>query len=105
MDIKQKKLGIIAGGTQLPQILINHCIKTKRDYFVLAIENNADKAIFNPSIPHKWIRIGQAGTGFKTFADENIEEVVMIGTIRRPSFSDLVPDLRTAAFFAKLGMK
>ena len=29
----------------------------------------------------------------------------MIGTIRRPSFSDLVPDLRTAAFFAKLGMK
>ncbi len=105
MDIKQKKLGIIAGGTQLPQILINHCIKTKRDYFVLAIENNADKAIFNPSIPHKWIRIGQAGTGFKTFADKNVEEVVMIGTIRRPSFSDLVPDLRTAAFFAKLGMK
>ena len=29
----------------------------------------------------------------------------MIGTIRRPSFFDLVPDLRTAAFFAKVGAK
>lgn len=101
----QKKLGIIAGGGTLPQILINFCQDTKRDFFVLAIENNADKAIFNPLIPHKWIRIGQAGTGFKLFHDQNVEEVIMIGTIKRPSLSDLVPDLRTAAFFAKIGLK
>lgn len=105
MNNSQKKLGIIAGGTQLPQLLINHCLDTGRDFFVLAIEGNADKAIFTPRIPHKWIRIGQAGSGFKAFADEKVEEVVMIGTIHRPSFADLVPDLRTAAFFAKIGMK
>ena len=29
----------------------------------------------------------------------------MIGTIRRPGFFDLMPDLRTTAFFAKIGMK
>lgn len=105
MNNNQKKLGIIAGGTKLPEKIINHCIETNRDFFVLAIEGNADKAIFTPKIPHKWIRIGQAGTGFKAFADEKVEEVVMIGTIHRPTFSDLVPDLRTAAFFAKIGMK
>jgi hypothetical protein len=105
MDIKQKKLGIIAGGTSLPQILIEHCRQTNRDFFVLAIENNADRAVFTPDIPHKWIRIGQAGTGFKTFSDEKVEEVVMIGTIHRPTLADLVPDLRTAAFFAKIGVK
>lgn len=105
MNTHLKKLGIIAGGGILPQILIDHCIRTGRNFFVLAIENNADKAIFNPQIPHKWIRIGQAGTGFKIFAEQKIEEVVMIGTIRRPSFPDLVPDLRTAAFFARIGMK
>ncbi len=48
MDIKQKKLGIIAGGTSLPQILIEHCRQTNRDFFVLAIENNADRAVFTP---------------------------------------------------------
>lgn len=105
MNIKQKKLGIIAGGGSLPQILINHCQKTKRDFYVLAIENNADRAIFTPDIPHKWLRIGQAGTGFKILNEQNVEEVIMIGTIRRPALADLLPDLRTAAFFAKIDRK
>lgn len=105
MEKTQKKLGIIAGGTGLPKMLIDHCLDTGREFYVLAIEGNADKAAFTPLIPHKWIRIGQAGTGFKTFADEGVEEVVMIGTIHRPTLSELVPDLRTAAFFAKIGMK
>lgn len=100
-----KKLGIIAGGGVLPQFLINHCQDTKRDFFVLAIEGNADKAIFTPLINHKWIRLGQAGTGFKLLHEQNVEEIVMIGTIKRPSLADLVPDLRTAAFFAKIGLK
>lgn len=105
MEKTQKKLGIIAGGGILPQILIQHCQKTGRDYFALAIENNADSAIFTPDIPHKWMRIGQAGTGFKLMHEQNVEEVVMIGTIHRPSLADLVPDLRTAAFFARIGLK
>lgn len=105
MEKTQKKLGIIAGGGILPQILIRHCQQTERDFFVLAIENNADKEIFTSDVPHKWIRIGQAGTGFKLMHEQNAEEIVMIGTIHRPSLADLVPDLRTAAFFARIGMK
>jgi len=99
------KLGIVAGGGILPQLLIKHCIAQNRPFFVLAIENNADRAIFTPDIPHQWIRIGQAGTGFKRFAEEQVTEVVLIGTIHRPTLADLVPDLRTAAFFARIGMK
>lgn len=105
METKTKKLGIVAGGGILPQVLIEYCRHIGRDFFVLAIENNADPNIFTDQIPHKWIRIGQAGSGFKAFAEQKVTEVIMIGTIRRPSFSDLVPDLRTTAFFAKLGMK
>lgn len=105
MTMMYKKLGIIAGGGCLPRLLIEHCRKIGRDYFVLAIENNADKAVFSPDIPHQWVRIGQAGTGFKLFAEQGVEEVVMIGTIHRPSLADLVPDLRTATFFAKIGLK
>ena len=105
MNENQKKLGIIAGGGELPKVLIEHCKENGREFFVLAIEGNAEKDKVPQNAPQKWIRIGQAGTGFKLFKDENVKEVVMIGTIKRPSFFDLVPDLRTAAFFAKIGAK
>lgn len=67
-------------------MLIEHCQKLNRPFFVLAIEGNADKALIDGSVPHLWIRIGQAGTGFKKLHDEKVEEVIMIGTIKRPSF-------------------
>ena len=100
-----KKLGIIAGGGAIPRDLINFCKENKRDYFVIAIEGKADRDLIDETIPHAWIRIGQAGTGFKKLAEEKVEEVVMIGTIKRPTLKDLVPDMRTTAFFAKVGMK
>lgn len=101
-----RKLGIIAGGGAIPRMLIENCQKNGREFFVLAIDGNADKDLINNSdVPHEWIRIGQAGTGFKRFSEEKVQDVVMIGTIKRPGFFDLVPDLRTTAFFAKVGAK
>lgn len=105
MNEPNKKLGIVAGGGSLPGLLIDHCQQIGRPFYVLAIEGNADRAAFDNKIAHQWIRIGQAGTGFKRFCEEKIEEVVMIGTIHRPTLTDLMPDLRTAAFFAKIGFK
>ncbi len=106
MTTNYRKLGIIAGGGNIPQKLISECISRNMDFVVLAIDGNADKNLFDgANIPHKWIRIGQAGTGFKYFAEQKVQDVVMIGTIRRPSFFDIVPDLRTTAFFAKISAK
>ncbi|HCU59134.1 MAG TPA: DUF1009 domain-containing protein [Alphaproteobacteria bacterium] len=105
MTEQKRKLGIIAGGGSLPKILIDYCKQNEIPYFVLAISGNAEKSYFDSSINHAFIRIGQAGTGFQKFKDEHIQDVVMIGTIRRPTLADLVPDLRTTAFFAKIGFK
>ena len=106
MTDTHRKLGIIAGGGSIPQLLINECLQRQMDFVVLAIDGNADKDLFNQAdYPHKWIRLGQAGTGFKYFAEQKVQDVVMIGTIRRPTVFDLVPDLRTTAFFAKVGAK
>ena len=101
----ERKLGIIAGGGELPHKVIEWCRKHSHPYYALAIEGNADKHIFTPDVAHEWIRIGQAGTGFKRFQEEGVKEIVLIGTIKRPTFAELVPDFRTAAFFAKLGAK
>lgn len=102
---KQKKLGIIAGGGSIPRMLIEHCLISGREFFVLGIEGNAEDAWLTGDVPHLRMRIGQAGTGFKKLHDEKVEEVVMIGTIKRPTLAELIPDFRTAAFFAKVGMK
>lgn len=101
----KRKLGIIAGGGQIPRMLIDECIARGLDYFVLAIEGNAEKQYITDDIPHKWLRIGQAGTGFATFRKEKVQDVIMIGTIKRPTFSDLVPDFKTTIFFAKIAAK
>lgn len=105
MTAGERKLGIIAGGGAIPSMLVKHCQLTGREYFVLAIEGNAEKSLVEGNVPHQWIRIGQAGTGFKRLAEEKVKDVVLIGTIKRPSFADLIPDLRTTAFFAKVGTK
>lgn len=106
MTTNCRKLGIIAGGGNIPQMLINECINQNIDFVVLGIEGNADKNLFDGAkFPYKWIRLGQAGTGFKYFVEQKVQDVVMIGTIRRPSFFDIVPDLRTTAFFARIGAK
>ena len=102
---KERKLGIICGGGDLPDKIISWCKKSNRPYFALAIKDNANEEFFKEDVPHTWIRIGQAGTGFKRLKEEGVKEIVLIGTIKRPTLSDLVPDLRTAAFFAKLGAK
>lgn len=106
MTQSHRKLGIIAGGGNIPRNLIRHCQEKKINFVVLGIEGNASADLFdNADYPHKWIRIGQAGSGFKYFAEQKVQDIVMIGTIRRPTFFDLVPDLRTTAFFAKIGTK
>ena len=104
-NVKIEKTIIVAGGGELPKRLIDWCRAHNRPYYALAIHANADEKIFTKDVAHEWIRIGQAGTGFKRFKEEGVKEIVLIGTIKRPTFSELVPDLRTAAFFAKLGAK
>ena len=100
-----RKLGIIAGGGELPCQLVEWCQKHNYPHFVVAIKENADETFFKKSSACEVIRMGQAGTGFKRLKEENVKDVILIGTIKRPTFKELVPDMRTTAFFSKLGIK
>lgn len=103
--MKNRKLGIVAGGTAMPAKLIEKCLEQNRDFYVIAIEGNADLSLLPKDVNYKWIRLGQAGTGFKYFIDNKVEDVILIGTIKRPTFSELIPDLRTTLFFSKIAAK
>ena len=97
------KLGIVAGGGELPARLIAHCEESGRPYFVLAMEEQTDPALVAGSVPHAWTRLGALGTAFRLLRDAGVEEVVMAGAMKRPSMSALRPDLKAMAFLTRTG--
>lgn len=98
------KLGIVAGGGEFPGLAIAACRAQGRPFHVLALTSQADPAVIADA-PCDWIRIGETGTGFKRLREAGVEEIVMIGPVRRPTLMELAPDWRTTRFFAKVGLK
>jgi len=95
------KLGIIAGRGELPARIIEACRETGRDFFVIAIEGQAEPESV-AGTPHVWLRLGAADTAFARLHEEGAEEVVLAGAIKRPSLGALRPDARGARFLARL---
>lgn len=96
------KLGILAGGGELPARLIAACRATGRPFFVLAFEGHADPHLVD-GVSHGWMRLGAIGDGLKRLREEAVEELVLAGRVTRPTLGELRPDLRGVRFFAKIG--
>lgn len=99
------KLGIVAGGGELPARLVAACREAGRECFVLALDGHADRNQIPPDVPQAWIRLGASGSGLKRLREAGVSELVMAGPVRRPTLMELRPDWRTSLFFAKVGLK
>lgn len=99
-----RKLGIIAGGGALPGQIVSACRDTGRPHFVLAFEGSADPASFAGS-PMEWIRTSGISKALDIARREEVEELVLVGGIQRPSMLDLMRDVRSAKFLAKVGTR
>jgi len=97
-------LGIIAGGGALPRRLIESCRVAGRDVFVLALKGAAEPETV-ADVPHAWCRLGAAATGLGLLRDHGVTDLVLAGTVRRPTLSSIRPDWRAAKFFAKVGYR
>ena len=97
------KLGIVAGGGALPAKLIAACRAVRRPCFIVALEGHADRAGLADA-PQAWIRLGEGAKGIGLMREAGVAEVVFAGHVRRPSLAELRPDLRTARFFARVGI-
>lgn len=104
MSNSAPKLGIVAGGGDLPVRLIEAARAAGRELYVLAIKNQADFALHD-GIPHHWVRLGAAGKGLELLHAAGVRDVVFAGRIKRPSLGALMPDGRTARFLAKVAGK
>lgn len=98
------KLGILAGGGLLPELIVRACQDSGRDFFVVAFEEQAAKDAF-ADVPHARIRLGAAGQTIRYLREAGAKELVMAGSVTRPSFAMLRPDAWTARFFAKTGAR
>lgn len=98
------KLGILAGGGEVPSRLVQACQEAGREVFVLAFEGQTDPSAVQGT-EHAWSRLGAVGGALKSLRDAGVRDLVMAGPIRRPSMRELRPDLRGLQFFAKAGME
>jgi DUF1009 family protein len=97
-------LGIIAGGGRLPTQLIEACEASGRSCFVLALGGSADI----PSIahvPHATVRIGAVGAALKHLRNAGAKDIVLAGSVRRPTLFSLRPDLAGIKLLLRLGLK
>lgn len=101
-DTSKDRLGIIAGGGTIPQLLVQVCETQGRPYTVVGLQGHVDSLINPPAI---WARVGQAGKCFKKFREDTVSSVVMAGKVTRPGLIELRPDWRTIKFLARAGIK
>ena len=98
------KLGIVAGGGELPARLIEVCRQRGREVFVVALEGHTDPGTVH-DVEHVWVRLGAASAAIEPLRAAGVRELVMAGPIKRPSLAELRPNLKVAGFFAKIGKR
>ncbi len=102
MGTKPAKLGILAGGGNLPGLVIQACRESARPYFVIAFEDQTPPETVTGH-PHAWVRLGAAGKTIEMLREAGAEELVLAGAIRRPSIGALRPDAWATKFLVKTG--
>lgn len=98
------KIGIVAGGGDLPRLLLSACRAAGREPFVLALEGYTEPGL-TEAVEHAWVRLGAMGAAFAALKAAGVAEVVFAGGMKRPSLAALKPDARGAAFLARVGGK
>ena len=99
-----KRLGIIAGGGQLPFRLVEACKQNNIEPFVIALKGQTDDNLIK-DISHQWVSLGSAGKIINFFKSNDVTDLVMIGSVQRPSLSQIKPDLRGVQILTKIGFK
>lgn len=98
-----KKIGVFAGGGELPQLLIEHCDAQNITPYIIGFKGHTDMERYI-DYPHIKTRIGAAGRIFQWIKQNNIKDVVFIGSIARPKMLTLWPDWTAFWFFVTKGM-
>ncbi|MGH1455418.1 MAG: LpxI family protein [Alphaproteobacteria bacterium] len=99
-----KRLGIIAGGGNLPNHLISQCKRMGIEPYIVIFDGQ-ESSVDVSKLQHLCTNLGSAGKIMDFFKGFSVKDLVMIGSINRPSFSDLKPDLKGVKILSRIGIK
>lgn len=98
----QPTLGIIAGGGGMPGRVATAARAAGRAVFIVGLEGFAERPVLAP-FPHTFARIGAVGAIRQLLDTNGCRDLVLIGSVRRPSFLDMRPDAEGAKLIARIG--
>ncbi|MCC6789789.1 MAG: UDP-2,3-diacylglucosamine diphosphatase LpxI [Hyphomonadaceae bacterium] len=85
-----RKLGVIAGGGELPVVLAEHLAATQRPYFIARIAGMADPTLdAHPGATHG---LGQMGARMDAIREAGCDALVLLGQVQRPDLKTLQLD-------------
>ena len=96
----EAKLGIFAGGGDLPLKLAEACRARGRAFFVIGIEGCAGHEI--EAFPHAWAGIGAIARAHKLLKGEGCAEIVFAGIVKRPNFKNIKLDHKGVRLLPKV---
>jgi DUF1009 family protein len=79
-----RKLAILAGRGPLPAQVAAAALAQGAQVFVLAFEGETDPDLVR-ELPHRWVPLGAVGRAIDVLRAAKVEEVVLIGPVRRPA--------------------
>lgn len=94
------KIGIIAAKGNLSVKLINH-FQNSLDIFIVALNGETDPSLVE-GIDHIWIDIGEIGKAIDAMHLANVEQVVFVGSLKKPDIFKLSLDKLGAILLAKI---
>ena len=99
LDIEN--LAIIAGSGHLPRHVYDACIKKKIKPLVVGIEGEVENKVFS-GVKFESICVHNISKIVKKLKEENINNVVLAGKVRRADISKLLLDLKGAKLFTMI---
>jgi hypothetical protein len=94
-------VGVIAGGGAMPFAVAESLKARGLDPVLFGLKGVCDPAAAE-RFRHHWITVGQYGRAKKLFRQENCENLVFIGTLVRPSLSEIRLDWATLRIMGRV---
>ncbi|MDD3669444.1 MAG: UDP-2,3-diacylglucosamine diphosphatase LpxI, partial [Alphaproteobacteria bacterium] len=70
----------------------------------LALRGHADPDLLPKGIPVRWVRLGAVGAAFRACRAAGVQEVVLIGAVKRPGLWEIRPDWTGMKMLARVGL-
>ncbi|HEY3302861.1 MAG TPA: UDP-2,3-diacylglucosamine diphosphatase LpxI [Candidatus Binatia bacterium] len=98
-----RKLGLIAGNGKFPLIFAEQARRAGVSLVTVAHRGETPREIEQVANGVTWVYVGELGKIIRTFRRQGVKEAVMAGGIKKVKlFSNFRPDLRGAAFLARV---